>query len=237
MLDNLIESTTNDPATAVPHVPTDGAAVGPQRGNRRHGLVATVLGLQLLVTGTLSWSAHVDAAPAVLHVSHDANTDASRAGERRDTPGTVERPLTPVAAKTTGRDTPVTIDAPWARATIGASRPGAAYLTVRNGSDAPVVLAGVDVHADVADRASFHRTVTDGAGTSRMEPVDKLTIKARSSIAFEPGGDHVMLNGLREPLIEGQSIVLTLRFSDGTALDVDVPVLAVTARGPREANR
>ncbi len=188
------------------------------RGSR---LLATALGASLFVGGALPRQSRGGA--------------VAPEGSKLDTGFTKVDGLGIEGNEAAGGDAFLTVHAPWARATIGASRPGAAYLTIRNDGDEPVVLASLE--ADVADSATLHRTVTDGAGTSRMEPVDELTIPARERVTFEPGGGHVMLDGLREPLVEGRSVTLTLRLSDGTELDVDVPVLAVTARGPREASR
>ena len=40
-----------------------------------------------------------------------------------------------------------------------------------------------------------------------------------------------MLMDLLEPLVEGETLPLTLRFYDGDELTIDVPVLGIGARG------
>ena len=37
---------------------------------------------------------------------------------------------------------------------------------------------------------------------------------------------------LQSPLVEGETFPLTLLFSDGTELEITVPVLGIGARGP-----
>ncbi|MGB2202351.1 MAG: copper chaperone PCu(A)C [Pseudooceanicola atlanticus] len=52
-------------------------------------------------------------------------------------------------------------------------------------------------------------------------------------MVFEPGGLHIMLMGLQEPLVEGDSIQLDLLFDDGGRMPVNVRVRGIAARGPR----
>lgn len=53
-------------------------------------------------------------------------------------------------------------------------------------------------------------------------------------MVLEPGGLHAMLMDLKAPLEEGQSFALKVIFEDGTHFEVEVPVLDITARGPRQ---
>ena len=48
----------------------------------------------------------------------------------------------------------------------------------------------------------------------RMRKLDSLPIPGGSTVKLEPGGTHVMLTELGEPLVAGQRIELTLRFAD-----------------------
>ena len=52
-----------------------------------------------------------------------------------------------------------------------------------------------------------------------------------SRFEMKPGGVHVMLMGLKAPLKEGESIVITLTFEKAGKLDVTVPVGGVAASG------
>ena len=43
-----------------------------------------------------------------------------------------------------------------------------------------------------------------------------------------------MLMDLLEPLVEGETLPLTLRFYDGEELSIEAPVLGFGARGPED---
>ncbi|MAN47717.1 MAG: hypothetical protein CMF04_16190 [Hyphomonas sp.] len=123
----------------------------------------------------------------------------------------------------------VRVEQPWARASIGASRPAVAYLTLINEGEDPVRIVGFE--APVAGQAEPHRTVAEN-GMMRMQPAGTLDVPAGERIVLEPGGLHLMLMDLAEPLEEGESFPLTVRFEDGAHVTVTIPVLGVGARGP-----
>ncbi|WP_375143850.1 copper chaperone PCu(A)C [Acuticoccus sp. MNP-M23] len=124
----------------------------------------------------------------------------------------------------------VVVENAWARASIGTSRPGAAYMMVRNAGAEAVTLIGIETPA--AGMAEIHRTATDSRGVSSMSPAGDIEIGPGEAAKLEPGGLHGMLMGLRTPLKQGDSFDLTLRFADGGTVAVAVPVLGIAARGP-----
>ncbi len=136
--------------------------------------------------------------------------------------------MSPVGAETV-REGDVAIDVVWARASIGTSRPTAAYLTIRNEGSEPEVLASIK--ASVSELAEVHKmTMTDGI--ARMGPAGAVKIPAGSEVVLNPGGLHVMLMKLKQPLKEGQKFTMTLIFENAGPVDVSVPVLGIGARGP-----
>jgi copper(I)-binding protein len=128
------------------------------------------------------------------------------------------------AAELTAGD--LAIEGPWARASIGAARAGAAYLTVVNRGTAADRL--VSVATPVAKRAGLHTTVTEG-GVMKMRPAGAIEIPPGAT-ELAPGGLHVMLMGLQAPLMEGESFALTLTFERAGPLEVTIPILSATAR-------
>ena len=124
----------------------------------------------------------------------------------------------------------VVVEQPWARASIGVNRPGAAYLSVLNKGDEAVTLTGLST--PLAEMPEIHRTSTTAEGVSSMAPAGEIIIAPGESAALEPGGMHAMLMRLRTPMIEGETFPLTLTFSDGGEVMVDVPILGIAARGP-----
>lgn len=120
----------------------------------------------------------------------------------------------------------------WARATIGMSRPGAVYLTLRNTGEEAVTVTGLAT--PLAMISEIHQTTTNANGVSSMAPAGEITIDAGGSTALEPGGLHAMLMQLQEPLTEGETLPLTVMFSDGGEVTVEVPILGFAARGPED---
>jgi periplasmic copper chaperone A len=121
----------------------------------------------------------------------------------------------------------VRVDAPWARATILASRPGAAYLTLTSAGGDRLVAIGTPV----ADQVMLHAT-DQVEGISRMSHLETLELPPGQAVTLAPGGMHLMLMGLREKLVEGESFPLKLRFEAAGEISVEVPILGVAASGP-----
>jgi copper(I)-binding protein len=100
----------------------------------------------------------------------------------------------------------------------------AAFGTLHNTSAAEVRLVGVDT--DVAAMVQVHETVTEGNVAHMQEVAGGLAIPAGGTVQLKPGGYHVMLMQLTRPVAEGDSVDLTFRFSDGSAVTVTAPVRA-----------
>src|SRR5262249_43016486 len=97
----------------------------------------------------------------------------------------------------------------------------AAYLTLRNVTPSAVTVTGVESPA--AAHAMIHESTIEG-GQSRMRPREQLTIAPRSTVRFEPGGLHIMLHDLKQPLTVGDSVPLTLRLTGGSLLQLKAAV-------------
>ena len=137
------------------------------------------------------------------------------------------------AAPTAVADTSeIVIERPWARASIGVNRPGAAYFEVRNNSDETIALVGVET--DIAAMPQVHQTTTDDQGVSRMSVVERIEIAPGETRALEPGGAHVMLMRLQRSMKEGESFIITLHFEGGETVSVETPILGLAARGPED---
>ena len=124
----------------------------------------------------------------------------------------------------------IVVEGAWSRASIGTSRPGAAYMTIGNTGDEAVSLT--EIRTDIAMMPEIHRTSTNDQGVSSMTPAGEIEIGPGEAVALEPGGLHAMPMRLQRPMAEGDRFQLTLVFSDGGEVVVDVPILGVAARGP-----
>ena len=116
----------------------------------------------------------------------------------------------------------------WARpAALGSN--GAVYVTLRGG-EADDVLLGA--YTPWARQTTLHATVIDDKGVAQMQPLVPLPVKAGALVAFAPGQQHVMLEGMTRSVATGQMFPLTLNFEKAGAVRVMVTVrAAVTASG------
>ncbi|MGV0787464.1 copper chaperone PCu(A)C [Mycolicibacterium sp. XJ2] len=82
----------------------------------------------------------------------------------------------------------------------------------------------VSGRSDAAGRVEVHEVAAD-AGARTMRPKDGgLVIPAGGSHALVPGGDHLMLMDLKQPLLPGSEVTLTVEFEDGSTLPVTAQV-------------
>lgn len=123
----------------------------------------------------------------------------------------------------------LTIAHPWARASAGPARNGAAYLSVRNGGEADRLVA---VAGDVAERVELHTHRTEGT-VMQMRQVEAVEVPAGGTATLQPGGFHIMLIGLKQPLKEGERFPLLLTFEKAGAVTVEVKVEGVGSMGPQ----
>jgi copper(I)-binding protein len=133
----------------------------------------------------------------------------------------------PVLAQTAPSST-LEVQQAWARATPAGAKTGAIYLTVvnRTGADDKLVAASTPE----AREAQLH-TMIDENGVMKMRPLASIEIKAGATVTLKPGGMHVMLLGLKEPLKQGASFPLTLEFEKAGKRELTVSVAKAGAMG------
>jgi len=110
---------------------------------------------------------------------------------------------------------------PWARASIGHARAGAAYVVISNEGDEVDRL--VAVTSNVAKHVALHTHKMDG-DVMKMMPVKAIELAPGAPVALEPGGLHIMLMGLKGPLVEGKTFPLTLTFEKSGSIEVEVHI-------------
>lgn len=128
-------------------------------------------------------------------------------------------------------------DAPTVKASNGWLRvlpgnlPAGGYVSFENASDRAVSIVGAS-SPDYAS-AMIHRSSTDG-GMGRMEMVDSVPLPPKGTVAFAPGGYHVMLMDAKHPVKAGDRIVVTFALSDGEKLPVTLLARPANATGPTD---
>jgi len=114
----------------------------------------------------------------------------------------------------------------WARATVPSVAVGAVYFIIENRGPQADTL--IDASCPQATSAMFHRT-TQTNGVSHMEPVDSIAIPPGGTVKIEPGGLHLMLMGLKQPLKAGMLVPLTLRFRRAGKVVVRMQIVPLDA--------
>ncbi len=108
----------------------------------------------------------------------------------------------------------------WARATPGGADTGAAYATIVS-SEPPTAWWRSRLRSPRA--VQLHSMSMEGA-VMRMRPVAAIDIPAGQPVMLKPGGLHIMLDGLNQPLREKQTFPLTLSFEKAGPQQVTVTV-------------
>lgn len=110
----------------------------------------------------------------------------------------------------------------WSPATPPGAPTAAGYLTITNaGRTADRLLGG---STPVAAEVQLHSMSTQG-GIMRMRPVTGgLAIAPGETLRIQPGGQHLMLVGLKRALKVGERAPVTLEFARAGKLRVDFVV-------------
>lgn len=118
----------------------------------------------------------------------------------------------------------------WGRATPNGAKVGGGYLTIENkGSAADRLVA---VSGEIASKIEVHEMATID-GVMKMRPLDKgLAIEPGKTVKLAPGGYHLMMMDLKNPLKQGDHVPLTLEFEKAGKVQVTLDVQAVGAPGP-----
>lgn len=115
----------------------------------------------------------------------------------------------------------------WVRLPAVKGQPGAAYFTVQGGpADDRLVL----VTADFAVRSEIHESMKSGGMMSMKPMTDGVAVPAGSTVAFKPGGLHVMLFDIRPDLAPPGPMPLNLRFASGTTITISAKVESASGK-------
>lgn len=111
----------------------------------------------------------------------------------------------------------------WARATAPGMPNGAVFgLLVNLGSEQDVLISA---DTDVAEAVEFHETTIGDGDVMRMMPVEGgFEVAAQNYLELQPGGLHIMLIGLTQSLVAGETFDLTLTFEQAGDVTVKVAV-------------
>lgn len=154
-------------------------------------------------------------------------------GDSATTTTVAEATTTAPEATTTTAEGELSISGAWARTSAKVASAGAVYLEITNSTEEDDALVDAAVDPSVAKMAQLHETkmAEDGGsmgsattmsgdtsmsgdgGMMTMAEVEEIPIKAGETVSLKPGGYHVMLMELTEPLVAGEKVELTLTFA------------------------
>ena len=117
---------------------------------------------------------------------------------------------------------------PWSRALPPTSPNGAVYLTLTNHGAHPDKLLGAS--AEIAERVEVHSHILED-GMMKMRRVDSVILPPHEDVLFAPGGHHIMLIGLKQPLAVGDRFSLLLTFEQTEQALVQVVVQMADTQG------
>jgi copper(I)-binding protein len=114
----------------------------------------------------------------------------------------------------------------WVRSTVPGQMGTGAFMkiTAKEGTKL------VGVSSPVAGVGEVHEMKMEG-DVMKMRAMPVLDLPAGKTVELKPGGYHVMLMDLKQPLLKDSKVPLTLRFKDAkgveSKLELSVPVSAV----------
>lgn len=118
----------------------------------------------------------------------------------------------------------IEVDDVWGRASPTAATTGAFYMQIANNRREDDAL--LTVRTAACETVELHESQLDDNGVMRMSPVEggQIPLPPGKIVALRPGGMHVMCIGLSEPLVEGDSVPLTLVFAEAEEMRVEAAI-------------
>ncbi|QFT64273.1 copper chaperone PCu(A)C [Roseivivax sp. THAF30] len=117
----------------------------------------------------------------------------------------------------------ITVSDAYIRSATPSAPTGAAFMVIENTGDAPMRL--VTAASEIATRVELHTHNEAENGMMQMVEIeDGIEIAPGATHELARGGDHVMFMGLNDPLIQGETVPVTLGFEDGTEVSLDIMV-------------
>lgn len=94
------------------------------------------------------------------------------------------------------------------------------YLTLTAGADDRLL----SVSSPQANIVQIHESRIESGMMMMAELRDGLPLPAGQAVALQPGGNHLMLLGVKEPLVAGDTVILNLTFTTSAPVEVTATV-------------
>lgn len=119
----------------------------------------------------------------------------------------------------------IRVDSVWARATPPGAKVGATYLQITGACGADALIGA---ESAVAGKVEIHNMFRVD-GKMQMRAIPQLAVPANERVTLQPGGLHIMLLDIKQPLREGERVELTLLFEKAGRVPVVANVAALGA--------
>ncbi|MGH8832135.1 MAG: copper chaperone PCu(A)C [Polaromonas sp.] len=121
----------------------------------------------------------------------------------------------------------------WVRSTVPGQKGTGAFMSITAKDGATLV----GVSSPVAGIAEVHEMKMDG-DVMKMRAMPVLELPPGQTVHLKPGGYHVMLMDLKQPLPKDSTVPLTLRFKDAKGAEGKLELkLPVSASAPAAQHR
>ena len=120
----------------------------------------------------------------------------------------------------------IALSGAWVRETLPGKDITAGFLTLANDGEQDALIG---VECDAASTVELHRMAHEN-GQMKMEQVKEIVLPSQGEVKLEPGGLHLMFFGVREPLVAGKTVKLTLTFRHAKPQTIEVPVRALDGK-------
>jgi len=126
-----------------------------------------------------------------------------------------------VACNSSNQDSIVVKDV-WGRPSPMSTGNAAFYMAIENKGSAQDALVAASV--DICSATELHMSTIDDAGVMSMHQVQQIDIPAGQTVTLEPGGQHVMCIGRQVDLASGDSVPISLSFTQAGTITVEAEI-------------
>jgi copper(I)-binding protein len=134
-----------------------------------------------------------------------------------DTTSSASSTASSTPSESTAASSPIVAEDPWVKAVDSGMT--AAFVHLDNESDSEVVLVSASTPA--SQMVELHETVMQDGQMVMQSKDGGIPIPANDHAHLEPGGDHIMLMDVTEPIEPGDTVPITLTFDDGSTLEIE----------------
>lgn len=124
----------------------------------------------------------------------------------------------------------LTIAGGFSRATLPNAPVGGGFLTITNtGSEDDRLISAT---SPVAGEVQIHEMKMEGDVMKMAQLPDGLPIPAGQTVTLQPGGFHLMFMQLKQALVEGTKLPVTLTFEKAGTVEVELDIEGIAATAP-----